>query len=117
MLKKYCVAILCFFVVIGVLFLSQFTSTISPPKGQKVVYGTVLEVYDTYLLIEPGEEIRKMGSEIKVSLDVVSKEGAPDVRQGDKVRVIYSGISKFEKPPSLEAVFLIENYSEKEVGN
>ena len=39
MLKKYCVAILCFFVVIGVLFLSQFTSIISPSKGQKVVYG------------------------------------------------------------------------------
>ena len=49
------------------------------------------------MLVEPEEEeIRKMGSEIKVSLDVVSKEGAPDVRQGDKVRVIYSGISKFK---------------------
>lgn len=89
MLKKYCVAILCFFVVIGVLFLSQFTSIISPSKGQKVVYGIVLEVYDTYLLVKPeeGEEIRKMGSEIKVSLDVVSKEGAPDVNQQDKVAV------------------------------
>lgn len=67
MLKKYCVAILCFFIAIGILFLSQFTS-ITLTKGQKVVYGTVLEVYDTYLLVEPeeGEEIRKMGNEKEV---------------------------------------------------
>lgn len=63
MLKKYCVVILCFFIVIGILFLSQFTSLTST-KGQKVVYGTVLEVYDIYLLVEleEGEEVRKRGS-------------------------------------------------------
>ena len=69
----------------------------------------VLEVNEKNILVEPlkGEIERNSANKIYVSTDVVSENPVPELKKGDKVRIIYNGEIMETYPAEISKVFAI----------
>lgn len=74
----------------------------------------VLEVNDNNVLVEPfeGEDERKSASKIYVNTDVISKQPIPELKKGDKIRIIYNGEIQETYPAGITKVFAIYSITE-----
>ncbi|MGG7177387.1 hypothetical protein ACQPU1_07350 [Clostridium paraputrificum] len=88
----------------------------SNEKGQEFFNAVVLEVQENYLLVEPieGEDELKSSDRIKVTKDIVSKAGVPDVKVGDEIRIVYNGEIMESYPARLGVVYAIYRADELE---
>lgn len=71
--------------------------------------NTILEIYDTYVLVECADETSgavATGTTVKVSTDVIAAKGTPEMNIGDNVRVVFNGVEETD-PASLETVYAI----------
>lgn len=78
-------------------------------KGQDYFNGTILELHDTYMLVECLEVTSgaiSVGTEAQVSFDVVAAQGTPELSVGDNIRVVFSGVQE-KDPVSFDTVFAI----------
>ncbi len=63
-------------------------------NGQLYLNGVVVEASERDILVKCEDQLEgtmEAGTELTISLDVVSREGAPKLQEGDKVRIVYSG--------------------------
>ena len=78
-------------------------------NGQDYFNGTILEIHDTYVLVECLEMTSgavSVGTEAKVRTDVVAAKGAPEMTVGDDIRVVFTGVQE-KDPVSFDTVFAI----------
>ena len=78
-------------------------------NGQDYFNATILEIYDTYVLVECADETSSAvstGTTVKVSTDVIAAKGTPEMSIGDNVRVVFNGVEESD-PASLETVYAI----------
>lgn len=78
-------------------------------NGQDYFNGNILEISDTYILVECLELTSgavSSGTLAKVSTDVVTAVGIPELSVGDKVRVVFYGVKETD-PVSFQTVFAI----------
>ena len=99
------------------------------PKGNPQFMATVLGFEDNYILVDPfkGDEAINSMDMALVSKDVISKIDVPDVKEGDKISVVYNGSIAKSYPAKLEGVFAIypvdkngdtiRLYSQKEINS
>lgn len=112
--------------------ISNFSSKEKPteiPKGNPQFMATVLGFEDNYILVDPykGDEAISSMDMALVSKDVISKVDVPDVKEGDKISVVYNGSIAKSYPAKLEGVFAIfpvdkngdaiRLYSQKEINS
>lgn len=79
------------------------------PNGQDYFNGKVLEIHDTYILVECLDVTSgaiTSGTTANVSTEVVNAHGIPEMNIGDNVRVVFTGI-KEKDPVSFDTVFSI----------
>lgn len=79
------------------------------PNGQDYFNGKVLEIHDTYILVEcldVTSGVITSGTTAKVSTEVVNAHGTPEMDIGDNVRVVFTGV-KEQDPVSFDTVFSI----------
>lgn len=79
------------------------------PNGQDYFNGKVLEIHDTYILVECLDVTSgaiTSGTTAKVSTEVVNAHGIPEMNIGDNVRVVFTGV-KEKDPVSFDTVFSI----------
>lgn len=71
--------------------------------------GTVLEVHEHSLLVEAdeGEDIRRSGDLVSVSLDVEYEDGKATYRVGDRVTVYYNGDVAESDPLQVHTVYAV----------
>lgn len=71
--------------------------------------ATVLEVYDSSVLVEPdeGEDERSSSDKITVSTDVISTNPVPELKIREKIRIVYNGEIAESYPASINKVFAI----------
>ena len=71
--------------------------------------GTVLEVSEFGLMVEPdeGEDIRRSGDLVSVSLNVEYEDGKTDYSVGDKVTVYYDGSVAESYPLQVTKVYAV----------
>ena len=69
----------------------------------------ILEVNENNILVEPlkGEIERNSASKIYVSTDVISENPVPELKKGDKVRIVYNGEIQEIFPARISKVFAI----------
>ncbi|MCM1087850.1 MAG: hypothetical protein NC419_06810 [Muribaculaceae bacterium] len=61
-------------------------------KGQNYFNATVLEVHEDYILVEcldVTNGVVSSGEEAEVSTKVISSDGAPELKIGDSIRVVF----------------------------
>ena len=78
-------------------------------NGQDYFTATILEICDTYVLVECADETSgavSTGTTVKVSTDVIAAKGTPEMSIGDSVRVVFNGVKETD-PASLETVYAI----------
>ena len=88
----------------------------TPGIGQGYFDARVLEKYDDHITVECTEGYQEgvsTGDKLSVSLNTISDEPVPVVREGDRVRVLYIGeLSQTEdgmiKPQNIISLFLID---------
>lgn len=68
--------------------------------------GTVEEIYDKYILVRANEN-QEIGGELEVSKKVVSSVPVPELKIGDKVKVVYNGEILESYPLVVAKVFAI----------
>lgn len=79
------------------------------PNGQDYFNGKVLEIHDTYILVECLDVTSgaiTSGTTAKVNTEVVNAHGIPEMNIGDNVRVVFTGV-KEKDPVSFNTVFSI----------
>lgn len=67
------------------------------PNGQDYFNGKVLEIHDTYILVEclaVTSGAITSGTTAKVSTEVVNANGTPEMNIGDSVRVVFTGVKE-----------------------
>ena len=88
----------------------------TPGVGQGYFDAIVLEKHDDHIIVECTEGYQQevvIGDKLSVSLNTISDEPVPVVREGDRVRVLYIGeLSQTEdgmiKPQNIISLFLID---------
>lgn len=72
-------------------------------------HATVLEVYDSSILVEPyeDEEETKSSDLFIVSTDVVSTHEVPALEKGSRIRILYNGDIAESSPAQIDTVFAI----------
>ena len=88
----------------------------TPGIGQGYFDAIVLEKHDDHIIVECTEGYQQgvvIGDKLSVSLNTISDEPVPVVREGDRVRVLYIGeLSQTEdgmiKPQNIISLFLID---------
>ena len=88
------------------------TSFVIVDNGENVnpyFNAKVLEVNEKNILVEPlkGEVERNSANKIYVSTDVISANPVPELKKGDKVRIIYNGEIMETYPAEISKVFAI----------
>ena len=84
------------------------------PKGQIPqmeefsFQATVLEVHETYLLVEPGEETWERSSSDKIEVSLHDKTSWPIPQVGDTVNVFYNGELMETYPARVGKVYRVE---------
>ena len=66
------------------------------PNGQDYFNAAVLEVHEDYILAEcldVTSGVVSAGTQAKVSTDVVSAKGLPEIAAGDHIRVVFGAIN------------------------
>ncbi len=95
-------------------FGARFDSSLSAVGGaddSEVEYrftAKVLEVHDTYLLVEPDENSRERDSASKIQIQLKEKESWPIPETGDMVTVVYSGEIQETYPAQISRVYRVE---------
>lgn len=112
--------------------ISNFSSKEKPieiPKENHQFMATVLGFEDNYILVDPykGDEAVSSMDKALVSKDVISKIEVPELKEGDKISVVYNGSVAKSSPAKLEGVFAIypvdkngntvRLYSQKEINS
>lgn len=71
--------------------------------------ATVLELTESSILVKPneGEDLLKSADKISVSTDVVSKDGVPELKVGDEIRIVHDGYVLQSYPAMLGKVYAI----------
>lgn len=85
-------------------------------KGQDYFNADVLEINDSYILVECLETtsgVISSGTEVEVSTEVVNANGIPEIAVGDSIRVVFTGVLETD-PPRLQNVFAIYLLDENE---
>ena len=70
--------------------------------------ATVLEVHDTYLLVEPGEDTWERSSSDKIEVSLHDKTSWPIPQVGDTVNVFYNGELMETYPARVGKVYRVE---------
>lgn len=84
-------------------------------KGQAYFNAEVLQVHSGYVevrCLEPYNSGISPGEEFSVTKDVVSANGAPEMKAGDTVRVVFNGDVMESDPLQLGTVFAIYLFDE-----
>ena len=71
--------------------------------------ATVLEVYESSVLVEPFEDTdeRKSSDKITVNTNVVSTHPVPELKEGMQIRVVYNGTIEETYPANIPTAFAI----------
>ena len=107
-MKKYIALVLALVSVLGLVGCNR--KELQKPKGQDYFNGTILEIQDTYILVECFEVTSgavSVGTEAQVRLDVVAARGVPKMNVGNNVRVVFAGVQE-KDPVSFDTVFAID---------
>ena len=104
-MKKLIALVLALVCVLGL------TGCVQPEdnNGQDYFNGTILEINDTYILVECLEITSgavSVGAEAKVSTEVIAAKGIPEMAIGNNVRIVFTGV-KEKDPVSFDTVFAI----------
>ena len=70
--------------------------------------ATVLEVHDTYLLVEPAEDAWERSSADKIEVSLQDKTSWPIPRVGDTVNVFYNGELMETYPARVGKLYRVE---------
>ena len=70
--------------------------------------ATVLEVHETYLLVEPGEDAWERSSSDKIEVSLQDKTSWPIPQVGDTVNVLYNGELMETYPARVGKVYRVE---------
>lgn len=91
------------------LVISMILSSCGIQKSAKSFEATVIETGKDYIIVEPaeGEDELKSADQIMVSKKVSSKEGVPDIEEGDRVEIAYDGAIAESYPAKLGDVYSI----------
>lgn len=98
---------------------SKPQTTGSELKGNKQDYfnAEILAIRDDYIKVKCLDVTKggiTEGTKLNVTKNVISAGGIPDIKVGDTIRVVYTGI-KETNPPQLQTVFAI--YAVDDEGN
>lgn len=107
-MKKLIALVLALVSVLGLVGCNQQEQQ-EEQNGQDYFNGTILEIHDTYVLVECLELTSgaiSTGTQAKVSLDVTDVRGTPEMSVGDNIRVVFTGV-KEKDPVSFNTVFSI----------
>lgn len=107
-MKKIFAAVLALIFALGLISCSQKQQG-EDNNGQDYFNGTVLEVHDTYVLVECLDVTSgaiSVGTEVHVSFDVTDARGVPEMSVGDDIRVVFAGVQE-KDPVGFDTVFSI----------
>lgn len=84
------------------------------PNNQSYFNGEVLSVYDKHFLVKCLDVTHggiSVSAEVQVSKSVVSANGVPQIKVGDTLRVVYTGVQETYplKLQTVFAVYLVDN--------
>ena len=82
----------------------------APPEQQEEpsFEATVLEVHDTYLLVEPAEGCWERTSADKIEVSLIDKTSWPIPQAGDRVNVFYDGQLMETYPARVSKLYRVE---------
>ena len=90
---KRCIAFFVLMVCMSGLAACGQRQTQGEENGQEYFNAIILEVHDTYILVEGLEETSGVvvpGEQAEVSTDLISENSIPDLAVGDSVRVVFN---------------------------
>ena len=108
-MKKILALLLALCCMVGLGACSSQQGQEEKPNGQDYFNGKVLEIHDTYILVECLDVTSgaiTSGTTAKVSTEVVNAHGTPEMNIGDNVRVVFTGVNE-KDPVSFDTVFSI----------
>lgn len=108
-MKKILALLLALCCIVSLAACSNQQGQEEKPNGQDYFNGKVLEIHDTYILVECLDVTSgaiTSGTTAKVSTEVVNSHGTPEMNLGDNVRVVFKGV-KEKDPVSFDTVFSI----------
>ena len=114
-MKKLIAFVLVMVCVLGLVGCNQQKQQEENINGQDYFNGAILEIHDTYVLVECLEVTSgavSVGTEAQVSLDVTDVRGVPEMNVGDNIRVVFAGVQE-KDPVSFNTVFAIYLLDEK----
>lgn len=96
-------------VTVVVLFCMIFMAGCGNEGKNPYFNGTVVEVYEKSVLVEPfeGSEELKSADQFVVSTEVVSTHEVPEMEEGTTIRVLYNGDIAESYPAQINTVFAI----------
>lgn len=76
----------------------------APAEGEDYrMAATVLEVHETYLLVEPVEGDPALASADRFAVSVADVEDLPELKEGDRIAVTYDGFIRESYPAQITA--------------
>ena len=96
-------------VSVVLLFCATFIVGCGNEAANPYFNGTVVEVYEKSVLVEPfeGAEELKSADQFDVSTKVISTHEVPEMEEGTTIRVLYNGDIAETYPAQINTVFAI----------
>ena len=91
-MKKYRVFLMILACILGLVACGQQQVT-EEENGQEYFNATILEVHDTYVLVECLDETSGVvtpGTQAEVSTDLITETVVPNLNVGDNIRVVFN---------------------------
>lgn len=106
------VIVLAISVILAITFGTEKSPTGDPPNGygENLFIAKILEVNDTYLLVEvtdSGNSGISVGAEVDVTTNI---ENCPDFEVGEYARVVFNGEVMEKDPLALGTVFALSKF-------
>lgn len=106
-MKKLLAVLLCLLACVGIVACNaKDDQTLPAPQG-KTFEAVVKEVTDEGFLVMPVEDSEEFDAAMDVGLVVIKRDGMPELKAGDRVRVDYDGSITRSIPGRLGEVYSI----------
>ena len=108
-MKKWIVCILVVIIMFGLVACGgRAGKDFDKPDDLYTFEATILEIHDSYFLVEPSADSRESNSSDKIQVSTQNADPSIDWQVGDSVRITYNGQIQELYPAILPQVYKVE---------